>query len=188
MKKMIVLAAMAMLFGNAFAAEKQTPLQSGYCNNALNPKTLYAYATYQVLLEAMTDVPQGSTVVVRYAKFKESPENVALNEKLKDLVVDILVKAKKYKVIRDVEMAPENNNYYEVYVLADYLPNPYERYDDPYCEGSYCYAKAEITYRKTGEVVGSARKQEQLWCGGEYDQTTSSFRYIRFVEDYRADW
>lgn len=188
MKKIMLLAAMAMMFGNVFAAERQSPSQTGCRTNASDQKTLYAYATYQALLEAMADVPQGSIVVVKYAKFKESPENVALNEKLKDLVVSILVKAKKYKVIRDVEMAPENNNYYEVYVLADYLPNPYERYDSPYCEGSYCYTKAEITYRKTGEVVGSARKQEQMWCGGEYDQTTSSFRYIRFIEDFRADW
>lgn len=185
MKKMIVLAAMALAIGNTVAAERPMPLYTEYA--CAMDRTLYAYATYQALREALAGVPQGSIVVVKYAKFRESPENVNLNETLKDLVVDVLVKAKKYKVIREVSMAPEDNNYYEVYVMADYTYNPNEVYDGG-CEGNYCYAKAEVSYRKTGEVVGSSRKQEQMVCGKAYERTTSSFNYIRFIEEYQTDW
>lgn len=150
---------------------------------------MFAYATYQALLDAMSEVPNGSVVVVKYAKFREAKEDKDLNDMLKDFVVNVLVKSKKFRVIRDVDMAPVKGDYYEVYVMEEWVWNPNENYQkDEDCEGSYSLAKVEVSQKSTGVVVGSSRKQEQQHCGSEYNETTGSFKYIKFMEEYKANW
>ena len=190
MKKTVLFILVAMICCNLQAAEIKSDylVPSVVENNSGRWHTLYAYVTYQALLEVMSDVPKGSIVVIKYAKFKESPENEDLNETLKDLVVDILVKQKMYRVIRDAQMAPKDADYYEVYVMADYAINPNESYDKNDCEGNYCYTKAEVIKKSTGEVVASSRKQAQMQCGKNYERTIQSFDYIRFQEEYQVDW
>ena len=149
MKKTVLFILVTMICCNLQAAEIKSDylVPSMANNNSGMLRTLYSYVTYQALLEVMSDVPDGSFVVIKYAKFRESPENEYLNGILKDLVVDILVKQKKYRVVRDAQMAPKDVDYYEVYVMADYAPNPNGSYEKNNCEGDYCYTKAEVIKR-----------------------------------------
>lgn len=188
-KNLILLLFLCLGIEYAVSVEPFKPNVSTQHDNVVLNNTLFAYATYQALLDAISDVPDGSVIVVKYAKFKEDKENKELNDMLKDFVVNVLVKSKKYRVIRDAEMAPTKEDYYEVYVLEEWVWNPNEKYQkDEDCEGSYSLAKVEVIQRSTGVVVGSSRKQVQQYCGNEYNETTSSFKYIRFMEEYKANW
>lgn len=186
-KRTILLAVMAMTLNGTMSASPVVNSLIQASSSEIKGWTLYAYATYKALLEAMEGVPQGSVVVVKYAKFIEDPENRALNATLKDLVVSILVKSKKYHVIRDPQMAPQDKNYYEVYVMDEWLENPEFPYSET-CEGNFSFSKVEVIKKSNGEVVGTAKRREQNACGVSHDRTMRSFDYIRFIEEYQADW
>lgn len=191
MKKIFITAILSLCFGNVFAGglEVVKPIASMKNDGIVLKNTMFAFATYQALMDGMSDVPNGSVVVVKYAKFKEAKEDKELNDMLEDFVVNVLVKSKKYRVIRDVQMASSQGDYYEVYVLEEWVWNPNEHYgDNGDCEGAYSLAKIEVRQKSTGVIVGSSRKQKQQYCGSEYNETTSSFEYIRFVEEFKATW
>lgn len=189
MKKLFVLAVMAMCFHYmASAADSRSwsatsPQESLYDNAfAMDDMHLLSYATYQALVDALNNVPNGSVMYIKYSKDKDvkDPEN---DEFLADFITSVLLK-KGYRVIKTP--ASNQGEYYEVYLMTYYESD--SRVSGSTCEGGHDVAKVEIIKKSTNEIVGSVKRKEQCCCGRQYDETTSSFNYVRFQEEYDAEW
>lgn len=166
-RPMLLASPQELLYANAFAKDDMH---------------LLSYATYQALVEALGGVPSGSIMYIKYAKDRDVKEP-GNDEFLEDFVTGILLK-RGYRVIK----APANNQeeYYEVYLMTYYESDSHV--SGSTCEGGHDVAKVEIVRRSNNEIVGSAKKKEQCCCGRQYDETTTSFKYVRFQEEYDAEW